>query len=152
MTSFARGSPSQGRHAMLDVIRAALAGNLKSLIGVDIQSGFHQCVKKHVRHVYDTSKRGDLLLTRESYDAFLVGTQAVGSSGFQKDGSYTFDEFFCLWSNNPSAWNVAGDMKQEVLDATRPLSNYFISSSHNTYLEGNQLASKSSAQAYRAVS
>ncbi|KAI4723221.1 phosphoinositide phospholipase C [Aureobasidium sp. EXF-10727] len=45
----------------------------------------------------------------------------------------------------------ANAMAPAILDATHPLSDYFISSSHNTYLWGNQLYGKASTKAYQKV-
>ena len=46
--------------------------------------------------------------------------------------------------------NPAIDPEHETVyqDMTQPLSHYFINSSHNTYLEGDQLRGKSSTDAY----
>ncbi|XP_033208477.1 1-phosphatidylinositol 4,5-bisphosphate phosphodiesterase gamma-1 isoform X2 [Belonocnema kinseyi] len=59
----------------------------------------------------------------------------------------TFDEFITfLFSKQNDIWNSNYDKVSQ--DMTRPMSHYWIASSHNTYLMGDQISSISSCQAY----
>ncbi|KAF6838073.1 phospholipase c [Colletotrichum plurivorum] len=55
---------------------------------------------------------------------------------------------FLSYMTSPASAATAPAKEQ---DLTYPLSSYFISSSHNTYLTGNQLYSESSTEAYKNV-
>ena len=58
-----------------------------------------------------------------------------------------FDDFL-RYMTSPSANAIAPHQTQ---DFSYPLSSYFVSSSHNTYLTGNQLSSDASTDAYKNV-
>lgn len=62
-------------------------------------------------------------------------------------GTRDFSDF-CRYMTSADS-NIAGPFPRS--DLTWPMSNYFINSSHNTYLTGNQLYSESSTDAYTNV-
>jgi phosphatidylinositol phospholipase C delta len=105
----------------------------------------------HLQKVYDELRgKTDATLSLAKLEAFMGKTQDqpfVASPGEKKDG-YTFQEFLeVVWYHN----GFEAVKEAEKKDLTKPISNYFISSSHNTYLMGNQLSSKSSTKAYENV-
>nr|XP_034180308.1 1-phosphatidylinositol 4,5-bisphosphate phosphodiesterase gamma-1 isoform X2 [Osmia lignaria] len=60
---------------------------------------------------------------------------------------FTFSEFIdYLFSKQNSVWD--SKYSRIYQDMTKPLAHYWIASSHNTYLMGDQISSESSCQAY----
>lgn len=85
-------------------------------------------------------------LSREQLSKFLKETQDE-SIELPDQEEYKFQEFLYIWYKSGTILKDPA-----TLDLSKPISNYFISSSHNTYLDGNQLTSNSSTEAYKNVS
>ncbi|KAJ6787322.1 hypothetical protein PWT90_09296 [Aphanocladium album] len=108
-------------------------------LGDDITTVLHD--------IYDELRGKDKLLSKAKFERFLLETQGEKSVSL-KDEDYAVGEFTGTWFLNypPDALAPLHDK-----DLTQPLTDYFINSSHNTYLEGHQVLSKSSPEQYRNV-
>ncbi|KAB5547204.1 putative PI-specific phospholipase C group protein [Coniochaeta sp. 2T2.1] len=98
----------------------------------------------------DASRRRDIL-TRDGFVDFLRRVQGDDVDTNQPlREEYTSAQFLEEWIVRYGL-GALGDLKPDQKDLSKPISNYFISSSHNTYLEGHQLYSQSSSQIYQKV-
>lgn len=108
-------------------------------------------IREHLRRVYDTLRGWNGTLTRARLIRFLKETQGEVAVASLAREVLTFEQFLEVWSFQ-YGWDLVRPLSEDEKDLTKPISNYFINSSHNTYLSGNQLTSPSSVDAYRKVS
>ncbi|OIW30848.1 PLC-like phosphodiesterase, partial [Coniochaeta ligniaria NRRL 30616] len=111
----------------------------------------------HLRRAYSDACGRREKLTQAAFVDFLKRVQGddVEIHPPTKD-EYTFEEFLGEWTLNHKLGGLGnlsalGNLRPDQKDFSKPISNYFISSSHNTYLEGHQITSQSSSQIYKKV-
>lgn len=111
----------------------------------ELSAGFIEYVKKLQAELVGN----DEALKVQSFMKSLQGAKESDIAIFSaKIGSKSFFEVLLSYLSSADATAQAPVHDN---DLTYPLSNYFVSSSHNTYLSGNQLYSVSSVDAYKNV-
>lgn len=103
---------------------------------------------RHIERIFTSlrGREGDYI-TREKLEEFLVESQGGLVRPLDKE-RYSLGDFVYVWLHDYSVALKPAAKK----DLSKPITNYFISSSHNTYIGlGNQLSGEVSADAYRSV-
>jgi hypothetical protein len=104
---------------------------------------FHSTVDSHLQKIYESLSTQKVT----SVDFFNHIQRDESSPEGQLDPLSSLDAFRAYMKDPAS--RALGEAKE--MDLSAPISDYYVSSSHNTYLTGNQLYSDAAASAYTSV-
>ena len=138
---------AQPNPVVIPVLQAG-GGNPSSSTGSHDIETFNPILISHLEQIYKSFAHDKSLDKTESLH-FLKDIQQDPSlpvTGLDKEEN-GFNDFLEYMSSTNST--ALGPTKKR--DLGHPLSNYFISTSHNTYLSGNQLYGHASTDAYKNV-
>ncbi|KAI0897421.1 PLC-like phosphodiesterase [Annulohypoxylon nitens] len=150
-------NPELGTNSIKALKRAIALASFITPTVVHFQGGKKEvylsaAIQRHLRKLYESLRRGEPYVSRIAFANFLEGVQGENNPSLEAltEERYNFEKFLEVWWLQFTL-EAEKPVSLENKDLSKPISNYFISSSHNTYLSGNQWAGRSTADAYRRV-
>src|SRR5438876_688293 len=123
-------------------------GNPSAVSASRTTATLSETVLRHLKDIFSSLSGENQALSPAQVAMFLGEIQRVGDPrrelGLPDNGHLDFGQFL-KYTTSPGFSALAPPAGQ---DLSFPLSNYYISSSHNTYLSGNQLYGKSTIDGY----